>query len=206
MAFIDMSEAEWLLVYYNVAQSVGVNRVSVSGDLAMHWSGEVSPVYGGGSDKSTPVNTTQTIPGLPSYIPDTPPKQNNQAKSYPCPNLPDDTKLVQYLLKAFYDALPSLTRPKGEMKVDGICGPITNNWILRFQLDANQYSGEPLIIVDNCVDRVLNRNLVGNISNKKYTLAVLNYYVKEYNPEAWYQAPYVIPIQNPGGLQLPTAA
>ena len=206
MAFIDTSEAEWLPVYYNVAQAVGVNRVSVSQDLAAHWSGEISPVYAGGSDKSTPDNTTPTVPGLPGYVPPTPSKQNTQSKSYPCPNLPDDTRLVQYLLKSFYDALPSLTKPKGEMKVDGICGPITNNWILRFQLDANQYSGEPLIIVDNRVDRVINRNLVGSVGNKKYTLAVLNYYVKEYNPNAWYQTPYVIPIQNPSGLQLPIAA
>jgi hypothetical protein len=119
-----------------------------------------------------------------------------------CPNLPDDVKLVQYLLKAFYDFQPPHVRPQGEMKIDGLCGPVTNRWILQFQRDCNLAGGEQVLLVDNRVDKVLNKNLVSNISKKMYTLAMLNINVKYYSPEVWAKTPLFVPLHNPYGVQI----
>ena len=119
-----------------------------------------------------------------------------------CPNQPDDVKLVQYLLKAFYDFQPPHVRPKGEMKIDGLCGPVTNRWILQFQRDCNLAGGDQVLLMDNRVDKVLNKNLIGSISGKMYTLAMLNINVKHYSPEVWAKAPLFVPLQNPSGVQI----
>lgn len=119
-----------------------------------------------------------------------------------CPNHPDDVKLVQYLLKAFYDVQPPPVRPQGEMKIDGLCGAVTNRWIWQFQRDCNRASGEPVLLADNRVDKVLNRNLVGGISRKMYTLALLNINVKHYSPEVWAKTPLFVPLHNPHGVQI----
>jgi hypothetical protein len=55
-----------------------------------------------------------------------------------CPNRHDDVKIVQLMLQMFYSGA-GLTRPKGQMIPDGICGPITKNWILKFQLDISSH-------------------------------------------------------------------
>jgi len=115
-----------------------------------------------------------------------------------CPNVSDDVKLVQYLLVAFYDralaSSPVYTRPKGQMTVDGICGPVTLNWILKFQLDVNtRYSGT--LAADNRVDRVRNKNLTGSFTKTAYTLAVLNKFVKQVNPSAFMYTPSAVPMQ-----------
>lgn len=113
-----------------------------------------------------------------------------------CPNLRDDVMLVQHLLKCVYDMQPPYSKPAGQMKIDGFCGPITLNWIYRFQTDTNKANGAPLIIVDDRVDRVRNRSLIGGISNKMYTLAVLNYNAAVLNPDGWVKAQYTIPLQS----------
>jgi hypothetical protein len=124
-----------------------------------------------------------------------------------CPNVRDDVKLVQYLLMSFYErALPVsaiYTKPKGDMKVDGICGPVTLNWILKFQLDVNQrHPGT--VAADNRVDRVRNKDLVGEISGTVYTLAVLNRFTLKVNPEAWVATPSLIPLENPANVPPPS--
>jgi hypothetical protein len=124
-----------------------------------------------------------------------------------CPNIRDDVKLVQYLLIAFYDkALSSssvYTRPKGEMTVDGICGPVTLNWILKFQLDVNtRYPGT--VAADNRVDRVRNKDLKGSISGTIYTLALLNKFVQKINPGAFVLLPQLIPLENPANVPPPS--
>lgn len=125
-----------------------------------------------------------------------------------CPNMRDDVKLVQYLLIAFYDkaqyhASGVYTKPKGAMKVDGVCGPVTLNWILKFQLDVN--TRYPVTVAaDNRVDRVRNKNLEGSISGLLYTLAVLNRLVLRVNPEAYVMLPQLVPLENPANVPPPS--
>ena len=47
-----------------------------------------------------------------------------------CHNMVEDVMLVQFFLKKFYERFPS---PKGELKVDGVCDPVTVTWIKAFQ-------------------------------------------------------------------------
>ena len=54
-----------------------------------------------------------------------------------CPNMSDDVKLIQYLLKAVYAKAPK-SKPAGDIQVTGSCDSITMNWILKFQMDAAQ--------------------------------------------------------------------
>lgn len=120
-----------------------------------------------------------------------------------CPNLPDDVKLVQYLLKIYFEKFPSECRPNGNITVDGVCGPITRNWILKFQLDCSyEYPGE--ILVDGRVDRIRNQSLKGAISKTYYTLSFLNSSAAHYNPEGWKATPFLIPLQNPSSVPLPS--
>jgi len=172
MGFIDTSDAEYLPVFYNVYHSVGTHAASHS---------VIQSLGRNGSENG--INTT--IGGWAS-----------------CPNQPDDVKLVQYLLKAFYDFQLLHVRPKGEMKIDGFCGPVTNRWILQFQRDCNLASGEQVLLMDNRVDKVLNKNLIGSISGKMYTLAMLNINVKYYSPEVWAKTPLFVPLQNPYSVQI----
>jgi hypothetical protein len=123
-----------------------------------------------------------------------------------CPNVSDDVKLVQYLLIAFYDkALASsnvYTRPSGSLTVDGACGPITLNWIMKFQLDVNKrHPGT--VAADNRVDNARNKNLQGSISGTIYTIAVLNQFVKKINPAAFVMLPQSVPLANRSGMQTP---
>jgi len=123
------------------------------------------------------------------------------------PNVCDDVKLVQYLLIAFYDkalATSSIyTKPKGDLKVDGVCGPVTNNWILKFQLDVNKrHPGT--VAADNRVDRVRNKNLKGSITGTIYTLAVLNKFVRIINPTAFVMLPQVVPLENSANVPPPS--
>ncbi|MGH3146614.1 MAG: hypothetical protein ACRDTR_12515, partial [Rubrobacter sp.] len=54
-------------------------------------------------------------------------------------NVIEDVELVQFFLQQIYRnpakaGLPP--SPKGAMKVDGSCGPVTRNWIVKYQLDV----------------------------------------------------------------------
>lgn len=125
-----------------------------------------------------------------------------------CPNFGDDVKLVQYLLIAFYDRAysqsPVYSKPNGQMTVDGLCGPVTLNWILKFQRDVNtRYPGT--VAADSRVDRVRNKNLIGSITNTIYTLAVLNKFVQKINPEAFVMLPQSVPLTNPANVPPPSA-
>ena len=121
-----------------------------------------------------------------------------------CPNLREDVMLVQYLLYSVYQPLPQIYKPKGEMTIDGICGGITKNWILKFQLDVR--SGGNSIQCDKRVDRIRDKNgMVGSLSGKYYTLAYLNLYVAETNPEAYARMPQVVPLENPLNIPPPSS-
>ena len=107
-------------------------------------------------------------------------------------NVRDDVAWVQFLLEKFYSkknviintrgTTKTFTRPKGEITRDGICGPITNNWILKFQLDLNQ-SGA-FLVADGRVDRALikagqgKQSVVGANSHLAYTIVALNFFYK----------------------------
>ena len=120
-----------------------------------------------------------------------------------CPNLSDDVKLVQYLLKIYYEAVSVDFRPQGNMTVDGVCGPVTRNWILKFQLDCSyEHPGE--ILVDGRVDRIRNQSLYGSISKTIYTLSFLNSSAAHYNPEGWKATPFLIPMQNSASVPPPS--
>lgn len=118
-----------------------------------------------------------------------------------CPNFGDDVKLVQYLLKSVYEKQPNY-KPKGTMAVDGFCGPVTRNWIQKFQLDCNE-NGNTAVIVDDRMDRVKSRSLINLYGNKFYSLAVLNYNAMCLNPAAWANTPNVVPMTNSQQVPLP---
>lgn len=70
------------------------------------------------------------------------------------PNDRLDVLLVQYLLMKVYEDVQhdGRIRPKGNLTLDGVCGPITKNWILKFQLDINQ-DVPGLVSTDGRIDR-----------------------------------------------------
>lgn len=120
-----------------------------------------------------------------------------------CPNQRDDVKLVQYLLMAFYDKVPSLTQPKGEIAVTGYCGPATMNWIVQFQLDANKLAFGSTAL-DSRIDRVRDHNVKGSFTKTYYTILTLNKWVIDLNPEAWLMTPLLIPLDNPMNVPPPS--
>lgn len=120
-----------------------------------------------------------------------------------CPNMRDDVQLVQYLLKILYDKFPPNCRPKGNMTVDGLCGPVTRSWILKFQMHFNA-DNPGMIMVDGRVDRIRNKDFVGSISKTQYTLAVLNKNAAKLNPEGWTATPSLVPLQNPASIPPPS--
>ncbi len=120
-----------------------------------------------------------------------------------CPNNRDDVMLVQYLLFWTYKQFPPRFSPKGEMKIDGICGGITKNWILKFQLDV--MLGGDSIQADRRVDRIRNKDgMFGSQSQELYTLGWLNWYVAHGAPEAYLKLPQFVPLQNLGSVPPPS--
>ena len=113
------------------------------------------------------------------------------------PNRKLDVMLVQYFLKRIYEHpeyAPAM--PQGKMVVDGVCGPITKNWILKFQLDANEEFGG--VALDRRVDRARGGaagQKKGTISGTFYTVLFMNdafndRYPQEFNnPQAMKDAP-----------------
>ena len=89
------------------------------------------------------------------------------------------------------------------MTVDGICGPITNNWILKFQLDVNQRYPNTTP-TDNRVDRIRNKNMIGSISQMGYTQAILNRFMARVNPDAYVALPKYVLLQNPENVPPPS--
>jgi len=119
-----------------------------------------------------------------------------------CPNMSDDVKLVQYLLKSLYAKL-SPAKPSGEIEVTGACDSTTMNWILQFQMQAaKQNPGK--ILVDNRIDRIRQKDFIGSLSHTVYTLAALNASCITYCPEAWIATPALIHLENPLNVPPPS--
>ena len=94
----------------------------------------------------------------------------------------DDVKVVQFFLTRVYatDTFKNL-KPKGAMTVDGKVGPITRNWILKFQLDMRNRGNA--VLADGIVNTAGNENnpdnFTGSISNTTYTVRYINNVVRK---------------------------
>jgi hypothetical protein len=117
------------------------------------------------------------------------------------PNAPNDVKLVQYLLMAYYKTTP--TQPTGEMAVTGYCGPVTMRWILDFQMRVNAKLPNA-VRIDNRIDRVRNNSIITSISKTQYTLAILNASVKFRDPSAFVLLPSLVPLENASNVPPPS--
>lgn len=107
----------------------------------------------------------------------------NMAVGDNAPNMKEDVMLVQFFLREVYKGRtafdPPETSPKGEMKVDGVCGPVTKNWLLKFQLDIRSRGSS--IYADKRADKVT--GVVSSISKTIYTIIFLNAGVKKIRPD-----------------------
>src|SRR3954454_21058748 len=119
-----------------------------------------------------------------------------------CPNQHDDVKCVQIMLQMFYMSA-GLTAPKGQMVADGICGPITKNWILKFQLDMR--ANGVMLTADQRIDRVRNNQSVGVISHTKYGLLALNEGTASVNPVGWSSIPSMVMMADAATVPPPSS-
>jgi hypothetical protein len=128
----------------------------------------------------------------------------DQAVGSSASNRRDDVLLVQYLLLKIYNH-PSTrsSRPKGEMKTDGAFGPISRNWILKFQLDVGAAMGPGNIVFDARVDPA--KGLESTISKTPYTVLHLSRAFERRYPE-FYEQPArdpELPVELRDRLELP---
>lgn len=142
-------------------------------------------------------------------FPDTAPGQNMStfynlvhAVGSNAPNLSNDVKLVQYLLKSLFIKIPNHQSSR-EIQTDGICNSVTMRWILKFQIEAS-YSHPGKILIDNRIDRIREKNFVGSLSHTTYSLFVLNASVLKYNPEAFIALPNLIPLEYAANVPPPS--
>ncbi len=119
------------------------------------------------------------------------------------PNLPNDVKLVQYLLKSLFIKIPNHESSQ-DIQIDGTCNSVTMRWILKFQIEAS-YAHPGKILIDNRIDRIREKNFVGSISHTTYSLFVLNASVLKYNPEAFISLPNLIPLENAANVPPPSS-
>jgi len=102
----------------------------------------------------------------------------NMAVGKNAPNRKDDVMLVQYMLKRIYEKpvyeRAALSKPQSVMVVDGFLGPITIQWITRFQLDARDRFGFR-VVIDGRVDR--------STATTTYTIDHINNAFKGHYPE-----------------------
>ena len=100
----------------------------------------------------------------------------NMAVGKNAPNRKDDVMLVQYMLKRIYEKpvyeRGTLSTQQSVMVVDGLLGPITIQWIVRFQMDTRRLGMS--CAVDGRVDRA---------SLGPYTITHINYAFKRHYPE-----------------------
>lgn len=115
-----------------------------------------------------------------------------KAVGYGCPNEKEDAMMVQFFLKRIYQTkeMKALT-PKGAMTVDGKVGPITRNWILKFQLDMR--NGGYACYADGVMDKAGNEtnadNFVASLSRTKYTIRLLNNGLRKLDSEMYKTLP-----------------
>ncbi len=124
------------------------------------------------------------------------------------PNQRDDVMLVQYMLKRVYEkpVYPkfTLSQQRGEMTVDGICGPVTARWIGHFQTDVRTTGAN--VLVDWRIDRALAG--MASISGTEYTIHLLNDAFRAHYPDIYenMQGDPDVPPEVRGALLLHSAA
>jgi hypothetical protein len=99
------------------------------------------------------------------------------AVGHGCKNMEEDVKVVQFFLTRVYQTEPFKDlKPKGAMTIDGKVGPITRNWILKFQLDMRNRGNA--VLADGIIDKAGNENnpdnFTSSISNTNYTIRYMN--------------------------------
>lgn len=105
-----------------------------------------------------------------------------------CRNMEEDVKVVQFFLNRVYttDEFKKL-KPKGTMTIDGRVGPITRNWIVKFQLNMRN-RGNPCL-ADGIVDKAGNENnpdnFVSSISHTKYSVRFMNNVCRKRDTEVY---------------------
>jgi hypothetical protein len=118
---------------------------------------------------------TTTDPRLPYFY------NLSRAVGNGCHNWEEDTMVVQFFLQRMYGTGKLGPAPKGTMKVDGIFGPITRNWILKFQLDAAN-GPNVNIYADGIVNTAPDGRLDSIYSKTRYTIIYLNAGVRKNEP------------------------
>ena len=97
-----------------------------------------------------------------------------------CRNWEEDVMMVQFFLQKIYEHEDMRKKtPRGSMSVDGKCGPITRNWILKFQLDVRTDGYDAL--PDGIVDKAGNAksNEITSISNTRYIIRAMNNFLRK---------------------------
>lgn len=94
-----------------------------------------------------------------------------------CKNMTEDVKVVQFFLNRVYTTRDFKDlKPKGEMKVDGMVGPITRNWILKFQIDMRNRGKN--VMTDGVIDKAGSGNNPDNfntsVSHTEYSIRYIN--------------------------------
>lgn len=103
------------------------------------------------------------------------------------PNRRDDVLLVQYLLHTIYDRPGRPNSPTGgPLRVDGICGPTTDNYIRFFQQSLNARGIQAPI--DGRVDRARG-NLVGPRTSSQYIITLINFAFRNIRPDDYRNLP-----------------
>ena len=107
-------------------------------------------------------------------------------------NWMEDVMLVQFFLHRIYlfDSDWNQYKPSGTLTVDGVSGPITRRWILKFQSDCREDGDD--ISVDGIVDRAGNAasNWESSISTTIYTIRYLNNIVRNGQNDFYRTMPY----------------
>lgn len=117
---------------------------------------------------------TTNDPKLPTFY------NVTQSVGQGCPNMNEDVMMVQFFLERIYAAGKMGTTPKGKMKIDGVFGPITRNWVLKFQLDC--LNAGKNVYPDAIVDSAKTGTMDSSITQTRYTIIYLNGYLMVDDP------------------------
>lgn len=103
-----------------------------------------------------------------------------------CINLIEDVKVVQFFLTRMY-SLGLREKPQGNLVVDGKVGPVTRNWIVKFQVDLRKSNSN--VLIDGIIDKAGNENNASNwdtsISKTNYTIRLLNSNLLKFDTEVY---------------------
>ena len=112
----------------------------------------------------------------------------NDAVGAGCQNMQEDVKVVQFFLNRVYTTEEfKKLKPKGTLTIDGKVGPITRNWIVKFQMDMRN-RGNPCM-VDGIINKAGNENnpdnFISSISHTKYSIRFMNNVCRKRDTEVY---------------------